>query len=114
MLVHATLDGGWSLEFDRHLVSQKSNDKKVFFVNASREQGDDAFDLRLEQGQDGRYTCVEARWRHDGVYLEGTCSVTVSKWANDDGVGFDEGTFEAHFQKERHEVSKGSFRTRRN
>jgi hypothetical protein len=57
---------------------------------------------------------VLARWRKDGAYIEGTCSVTVAEWANDDGVGFDEGSFEAHFTKERIEISKGSFRTRRN
>ncbi len=111
---HATLDQNWSLEFDRHIVSQKSNDGSVFFINASRERGDDAFDLRMEKGKDGKYTCVSARWRKDGEYIEGTCSVTVAKWANDDGVGFDEGSFEARFPKERIEISRGSFRTRRN
>ena len=73
-----------------------------------------AFDLRMERRPDGAFTCVEARWRRDGAYIEGTCTVTVSKWANDDGVGFDEGTFEARFPKERVEISKGTFRTRRN
>lgn len=111
---HATLDRNWTLEFDRHLVSQKSNDGTVFFISASRERDDEQFDLRMEKGKDGQFTCLHARWRRDGVYLEGTCTVTVRKWANDDGVGFDEGTFEAHFTKERVDVTRGSFRARRN
>lgn len=111
---HATLDRNWTLEFDRHLVSQKSNDGKVFFLNASRERDDESFDLRLEKGKDGQFTCVQARWRRDGQYQEGTCTVTVKTWARDDGVGFDEGTFEARFPEQRVELTKGSFRMRRN
>lgn len=114
----ASLDRNWSVEFTRNLVSQKSNDGSVFFVRGStdgpRVQGgsEEEMDLRLERGKDGKYTCVLGRWRrYNGEYLEGTCSVTITKWAPDDSPGFDEGTFDITFPKT--EISKGDFRTRR-
>ncbi len=114
----ASLDRSWSVEFTRNLVSQKSNDGSVFFVRGStdgpRVKGgsEEEMDLRLERGKDGKYTCVLGRWRRStGEYLEGTCSVTITKWAPDDGPGFDEGTFNITFPKA--EISNGEFRTRR-
>lgn len=124
----ATLDRHWSLEFVRHLVSQKSNDGKVFFISGNTDGpkipggSEESLDLRLERGKDGAFTCVLGRWRRsDGDYVEGTCKVNVTKWAPDDGPGFDEGTFEITFPQVKQpnglvtkvEISRGEFRTRR-
>lgn len=125
---HARLDGSWSVEFTRNLVSQKSNDKSVFFVRGSTdgprvpEGVEEEMDLRLERGKDGNYTCVLGRWRrYWGDYNEGTCKVSITKWAPEDAPGFDEGTFEitmpaakgADGRVRKVEITKGEFRTRR-
>lgn len=123
----ALRDGGWSMEFVRNIVSQKSNDGSVFYVSGSSNGppvpggSEEQLDLRLERGKDGKYACVKGRWRrYTGEYLEGTCKVNVTKWAADDGVGFDEGTFEITIPQKQPSgvttnilITRGEFRSRR-
>ncbi len=124
----ATLDRGWTFDMDRHLVSVLSYDEKVLTIMAStdgpRVAGgqEESFDLRLERQPDGKLKCTQARWRrYWGVYNEGTCTVTFTHQVPKDGIGFDEGTFEAIFGtaelanglKGKVELTKGEFRVRR-
>ena len=126
--MRATLDGGWTFDMNSHLVSGLSNDGKVLFINGSTDGSpapggrEESFDLRLEKQKDGRFVCTLGRWRrYWGKYLEGTCSVTLTKLAPADGPGFDEGTFEVKFNqveladgmKGNMELTKGEFRVRR-
>ncbi len=129
--VHAKLDDNWDFsDMTRHVVSVLSSDKKVLSIMAStdgpRVPGgqEESFDLRLEQQKDGGYACTQARWRRSGGnYIEGTCKVALTRMTpNEDGPGFDEGTFDVLFSKASEVVpgvmrdiklSKGEFRVRR-
>jgi TolB-like protein len=127
--MRATLDRGWTFDMTRNLNSVLSNDQKVFFVNGHTDGPrvpngeEESFDLRLEKQKDGKFVCTQARWRrYWGKYIEGTCSVSFSKMTpNEDGPGFDEGTFEAEFKaaegadgnKYNVSLTKGEFRVRR-
>ncbi|MDP3157997.1 MAG: CsgG/HfaB family protein [Archangium sp.] len=129
--LHARLDDDRDFsDMTRHVVSILSIDKTVLTVGAST-QGprvpggeEESFDLRLERQKDGKYVCAQARWRRsNGRYIEGTCKVSLAKMTpNENGPGFDEGTFDALFPKSYEVVpgvmrdiklSKGEFRVRR-
>jgi hypothetical protein len=113
----------------RNVYSLISNDGKVMFINGNTDGPrvpngeEESFDLRLEKDKQGKWTCVQGRWRrYWGKYIEGTCSVTFTKMTpNEDGPGFDEGTFEVEFKgvelangmKGNVSLTKGEFRTRR-
>lgn len=125
----ATLDRGWNFDMPRNVYSLISNDGKVMFINGNTDGPrvpngqEESFDLRLEKDKQGKWTCVQGRWRrYWGKYIEGTCSVTFTKMTpNEDGPGFDEGTFEVEFKgvelangmKGNVSLTKGEFRTRR-
>ncbi len=127
--MRATLDRGWTFDMDRNLNSILSSDQKVLFINGNQEHAmvpdgqPESFDLRLEKQKDGGFKCVTGRWRrYWGTYIEGTCKVTLTKMApNENGPGFDEGTFEVDFKsvemangmKGNVELTKGEFRARR-
>lgn len=116
--------GDW--DFPRRPISIRSYDGKVVTISANTDggrregQSEESFDLRLEKQPDGSFKCVNGRWRYrDAKYYEGTCSVTVSKWAPDDAPGFDEGTFTVDFPKFpigdffRAEQVRGTFKVKR-
>ncbi len=126
----ATLDRGWNFDMNRNLYSLISNDQKVLFINGNTDGPrvvdgqEESFDLRLEKDKAGKWTCVLGRWRrYWGKYIETTnCSVSFSKMTpNEDGPGFDEGTFEVEFKgvelangmKGNVSLTKGEFRVRR-
>lgn len=127
--LRATLDRGWTFDMDRNLNSVLSNDQKVLFINGNQESAKvpdgqpESFDLRLEKQKDGSFVCVTGRWRrYWGTYIEGPCKVTLTKVTpNENGPGFDEGTFEVDFKgvelangmKGNMELTKGEFRVRR-
>ncbi len=124
--LRATLDGSWEFDMERNLNSILSNDTKVLTIDGSTDgpvAPGESFDLRLERQKDGKLVCTTARWRrYWNKYWEGTCTVSFTRFcANDDGPGFDEGTFEVKFPKAemadgtRRDVAltRGEFRVRR-
>ena len=102
------LDGDVQGEFPRRPISIKSRDGQVITISASTDgprypsQGgqEESFDLRLEKQPDETIKCVTARWRYkDGKSYEGTCTVTMKRYAPDDAPGYDEGTYEVTFTR---------------
>lgn len=99
-------NGTRDLAMERRAVSILSYDGKVLSISGSREplmkgENEESFDLRLEKQADGKFKCVQARWRQhwSQKYSEGTCTVTIKSLAEPNAPGFDEGTFEALLPK---------------
>lgn len=127
--LRATLDGGWSFDMPRRPHSILSSDETVITISANTngpiipDGQEETFDLRLERQSNGAYKCTSARWRrYWGKYIEGTCNVTFTKQVPKGGAGYDEGSFDAVFEKAEHPdgtasktvLSRGDFRVRRN
>ncbi|MBI5477917.1 MAG: hypothetical protein HY906_03615 [Deltaproteobacteria bacterium] len=117
---HARLDDHWSVEFDRHLTSVRSHDRKVLTLFGRREGAKTELTLYLDLTGPETFTCRKIQWRKlDGAKLEGTCTVQPTKLARERGE-FDEGTFTAQFEEPGPggrqrivKLTKGSFRLRR-
>ncbi len=124
----AIINGGWSFDMPKQLVSVLSDDQKALTIRGNSDGPrvldgqEEAFDLRLERQANGQLACTGARWRrYWGSYIEGTCEVKLTKMASSDGLGFDEGTFEVKFteveqangRKANTELTRGEFRVRR-
>lgn len=105
------VDGDMNADFPRRPQAIRSYDGKVITISANtdgprfkgerfKDDPEESFDLRLEKQKDGSFSCVNGRWRYrDDKYYEGTCKVTISKWAPEDAPGFDQGTFTIEFPR---------------
>lgn len=125
------IDGDMNGDFPRWAHAIRSGDGTVITIGANtdgprlkgerfKDDSEESFDLRLEKQKDSSFVCASARWRYrDGKYYEGTCKVTITKWAPEDAPGFDQGTFTVELPKFpsgdffRSVKLKGDFRVKR-